>query len=165
MRRPAIVLAATLAIAGCAETEALRGYVARELAPPPPPPPAAAPRSDEPTPVERAAAALGRQPGGDAVAALPPPGVGPDPTRLAGMVPAQLTDLLGKPTLRRREKAAEVWMYSSRLCTLHLFLYPGADGSALGVKHYEMRRPNSTTPVAPRDCLDSVIVAKKPRPS
>jgi hypothetical protein len=78
------------------------------------------------------------------------------------MVPAQLTDLLGQPNLRRKEKDAEVWMYSSRLCVLHLFLYPGANGGALGVKHMEMRRPNSVTPVPPRDCLDSVI-ARKPR--
>jgi len=162
MRQAAIVLIATLAIAGCAETEAtLRRFVTPEpaVAPPVLEPP---PRTDEPTPAERAAAAIGRQPGGE-TAMLAPPRLGPDPARLAGMVPAQLTDLLGQPTLRRRERAAEVWMYSSRLCTLHLFLYPGADGSALGVKHYEMRRPNSATPVAPRDCLDSVI-AKKTRP-
>jgi hypothetical protein len=69
--------------------------------------------------------------------------------------------MLGQPSLRRREKEAEVWMYTSRLCVMHLFLYPGTDGGALGVKHVEMRRPNSATPVAPRDCLDSVIAARK----
>jgi len=164
MRQLAIAVAATLAVAGCAESD----FTARLLPRAEPQPAVAAPPAatgTEPSPAERAAAALGRQPATGpttgAVAALPPPRVGPDPARLTGMVANQLTDLLGQPNLRRREKEAEVWMYSSRLCTLHLFLYPGTDSSALGVKHFEMRRPNSPTPVAPRDCLDSVIARKR----
>ena len=161
--RAIFVVSAVLALAGCADKPEIAGsaepfQAAPVLAPPSSPP------ANEATPTERAAAALGRQPAGDAVAALPPARVGPDPARLAGMVPAQLTDLLGQPNLRRKEKDAEVWMYSSRLCVLHLFLYPGANGGVLGVKHMEMRRPNSATPVPPRDCLDSVI-ARKPRTS
>jgi hypothetical protein len=164
MRRAAVAFWATLALAGCAESEEiLRTIMPRQAAPVAAPAPSQ--QSSEPTPAERAAQALGRQPAADpSLAAIPPPRVGPDPARLAGMVPAQLTDLLGQPSLKRREREAEVWMYSSRLCTLHLFLYPGADGGALGVKHFEVRRPNSNTPVAPRDCLDSVI-ARKPRAS
>jgi hypothetical protein len=157
--RHALAVAAMLALAGCADSgDIMQTVVPRQPAQPSPPPAAA---STEPTPAERAAAALGRQPAADATVAALPPRVGPDPARLAGMVPAQLTDMLGQPSLRRREKEAEVWMYSSRLCVMHLFLYPGTDGGALGVKHVEMRRPNSATPVAPRDCLDSVIAARK----
>jgi len=162
--RAIFVVSALLALAGCADKPEIAGSVepfqaAPVLAPPPSPP------ANEPTPTERAATALGRKPVGEVgVAALPPPRVGPDPARLTGMVPAQLTDLLGQPNLRRKEKDAEVWMYSSRLCVLHLFLYPGANGGVPGVKHMEMRRPNSATPVPPRDCLDSVI-ARKPRTS
>jgi hypothetical protein len=162
--RAIFVMSAALALAGCADNpeiaRLLEPFQAAPVLAPPPPPPA-----NEPTPTERAAAALGRNPVGDvSVAALPPARVGPDPARLTGMVPAQLTDLLGQPNLRRKEKEAEVWMYSSRLCVLHLFLYPGANGGVLGVKHMEVRRPNSATPVPPRDCLDSVI-ARKPRTS
>lgn len=161
MLRAAFVLSATLALASCSENPDVARFFAPSQAAPVLAPPTLAP-SDAATPTERAATALGRQPAGDAVAALPPARIGPDPARLTGMVPAQLTELLGQPNLRRKEKDAEVWMYSSRLCVLHLFLYPGTDGGALGVKHMEMRRPSNNTPVPPRDCLDSMI-ARRPR--
>jgi hypothetical protein len=35
----------------------------------------------------------------------------------------ELSDLLGKPSLRRGEQDAQVWQYGGASCVLHVFLY------------------------------------------
>jgi len=45
------------------------------------------------------------------------------PEGLVGLVGEDLTGLLGKPGLIRRDAPAEVWTYQSRACHLDLYLY------------------------------------------
>ena len=43
--------------------------------------------------------------------------------QLVGLDRNGLSQLLGKPTLLRRETQAEVWQYAAKNCALHVFLY------------------------------------------
>ncbi len=69
--------------------------------------------------------------------AAPPSSVTPPPPRLVGLAAQALVDVLGSPTLKRRDPPAEVWQYAGRGCVLHLFLYAPPDGTALAVAHAE----------------------------
>jgi len=52
-----------------------------------------------------------------------------DPKKLVGMDHGELRDLLGKPSLLRGERDAQVWQYGGTSCVLHVFLYrDGANG-------------------------------------
>ncbi len=59
------------------------------------------------------------------------------PPRLVGLAADALVDVLGSPTLKRRDPPAEVWQYAGRACVLHLFLYSPPDGTAMAVAHAE----------------------------
>jgi len=61
-----------------------------------------------------------------------------DPEQLIGLSVGEAAELLGRPSLVRREAPAEVWQYAARECVLHLFLYQTALG-APEVTHFEMR--------------------------
>jgi hypothetical protein len=132
-----------------------------------PAPAAEAPRS---APAAPAATPPQRQ------AALPPASTGreppPEPPKLEdlrGLDAAQLTQLLGKPTLLRDEAAAQMWQYRGETCVLHLFLYPGPGGSGGGEKRvqYVEARPRQTGATAattgPSECLATLVGARRLR--
>lgn len=77
--------------------------------------------------------------------AAPPPSqlamVAPTrPTAGSGLLAGQTADamlsLWGEPTLRRKDVGAEMWQYTSKSCTLMLYLYPNPSG-AMTVSHAE----------------------------
>jgi hypothetical protein len=71
----------------------------------------------------------------------------------------QVTSLLGRPELRRRERQAELWQYRSTSCVLNLFVYPNGSNKAPEVTHAEARsRTGSLIP--PRMCLASLIARR-----
>ena len=43
--------------------------------------------------------------------------------KLKGLTSAHLTDLLGAPSFRRRDKPAELWQYRTQECVIDFFLY------------------------------------------
>jgi len=98
------------------------------------------------SPAEPAAPVAWRQPAAEPMA------------RLVGLDDATLKLLLGMPGLIRREPPAEVWRYTGKNCTLHLFLYRGPTGT-YRVLHAEAR------PLADRGgCLERLIEERSPRP-
>jgi hypothetical protein len=69
----------------------------------------------------------------------------------------QLEDLLGNPSLRRRDTGVEMWQYAAPECVLLLYLYPNEDGYR--VKHLEAH-PGGTSDSA----LDACLRAAATRP-
>ncbi len=67
-----------------------------------------------------------------------PPRPIPDLYQLVGMNRGDLSGLLGKPSLRRSEPPAEVWLYSAAQCVLHVFLYNDAAQGRYLVSHVEV---------------------------
>ena len=103
---------------------------------------------------------------GPAVAAPPP-----DPVELAAMAPAarrppeligltraDVSRLLGAPTLLRREPPAEVWQYASAACVLHVFIYQERDDSR--VAYYEAAQRGGRN-LAARDCYDRLLAGRR----
>lgn len=97
-------------------------------------------------------------------AALPSPASEPPtapvqsvtPEHLSGLDETALGELLGQPTVIRREAAAEIWQYRTGACVLDLFLYaepPEADGR---VTHLEARNSRDASPADARACLASL---------
>lgn len=155
------------------------------------------PLPDESTAAQAAPAKPATQPGATAVpqspptpsptasapaaqrqAALPPardtpsrelPPEPPKLEELRGLNAAQLTQLLGKPTLLRDEATAQMWQYRGETCVLHLFLYPGPGGSGGGEKRvqYVEARPRQTGAAAatsgPSECLATLVGARRLR--
>lgn len=104
-------------------------------------------------------------------AALPParepPPEPPKLEELRGLDAAQLTRLLGKPTLLRDEATAQLWQYRSEACVLHLFLYPGPGAAGEKRVQYVEARPRQTgAPAAtsgPNECLATLVGARRLR--
>lgn len=82
-----------------------------------------------------------------------------DPRALIGMVPAELTGLLGTPVLLRRDAPAEIWQYGSADCVLDLTLYPN-ESQALSVRYMESRARDGER-VAMRACLAHLLAARE----
>lgn len=61
--------------------------------------------------------------------------VNADPQQLLGMRSAAVSDMLGKPSVIRREGEAEIWQYREEECVLDLFLYGGMPQ----VEHVDLR--------------------------
>jgi len=130
--------------------------------------PTAAPRSGTdaavaPAPPRQAALPPARE---------PPPEPPPEPPKLEelrGLDAAQLTRLLGKPTLLREEATAQMWQYRSESCVLHLFLYPAPGAGSGGekrVRHVEARPRQTGAPAAtsgPNECLSTLVGARRLR--
>ena len=87
------------------------------------------------------------------------PPIDDDPERLIGLDAAGLSDILGPPTLLRRDAPAEVWQYAAQDCVMDVYLYtaPGDPGDHR-VTYYEMRDSRSA-PVDGRRCLGSFLLA------
>lgn len=62
-----------------------------------------------------------------------------DPRQLIGLDGSQVSVLLGRPTLKRRDPPAEIWQYAGRDCVLMLFLYDQPRAGKTQVDHVEVR--------------------------
>lgn len=94
-----------------------------------------------------------------------PPPEPPKLEDLRGLNAGQLTQLLGKPTLRRDEATAQMWQYRGESCVLHLFLYPASGTTGeVRVNHVEAR-PRQTGAAAattgPNECLATLVGARR----
>ncbi|HEY4134497.1 MAG TPA: hypothetical protein VGO34_04725 [Alphaproteobacteria bacterium] len=138
-----------------------------QAAPPEQAAPDAASASDAasaPAPQRQASLPPVQRPPAGATTGEPPPEP-PKLEELRGLNAAQLTALLGKPTLLRDEPAAQMWQYRSESCVLHLFLYP-AQGGEKRVQYAEARSrqigaPATTT--GPSECLATLVGAQRLR--
>ncbi len=96
------------------------------------------------------------------IAALPPePVIDDDPARVLGLGPDQLTEILGKPELTRREPPAEIWQYRGESCVFDVFLYEEA--GRVRVTYLEARDENAK-PIAERNCLNQLLRARLTEP-
>ena len=99
---------------------------------------------------------------GPKTAALPPaPVIDDDPARILGLGPDRLTELLGRPELRRREPPAEIWQYRGESCVFDVFLYEEA--GLVRVTYLEAH-DNSARRVAERSCLNQLLRARLAEP-
>lgn len=93
------------------------------------------------------------------VAWRPPPASQPrTTTELIGLDDIALIRLLGEPSLRRREPPAEVWQYAGRSCTLHVFLYRGADAD------YRVLHAEASGADKGADCPARLVEERRLRP-
>ncbi len=126
--------------------------------------PQPAPQASKPEPAPPRQAAL-------PPAAQPPAEPPPEPPKLdelRGMNSAQLTALLGKPTLMRNEATGQMWQYRGETCVLHLFLYPSgaAANSEKRVQYVEARARQtgaSAVTSGPSECLATLVGARRLR--
>ncbi len=96
------------------------------------------------------------------IAVLPPePVIDDDPARVLGLGPDQLTEILGRPELTRREPPAEIWQYRGESCVFDVFLYEEA--GRVQVTYLEAR-DESAERIAERDCLNQLLRARLTEP-
>jgi hypothetical protein len=81
-----------------------------------------------------------------------------DPRQLIGLDGSQVSVLLGRPTLKRRDPPAEIWQYAGRDCVLMLFLYDQPKGGKTQVDHVELR-PRSNEARAVDACFVGLLKA------
>jgi hypothetical protein len=82
------------------------------------------------------------------------PDIAPDLNKLAGLKPAEVLSMLGKPDLKRTEPPAELWQYRAADCVLNLFFYDEAGGYRL--THIEAwQRSLASGGSAPARCRDA----------
>lgn len=138
--------------------------IAKPAAPATPQATVAPPAANLPTPPRQAALPPAREPLG-----REPPPEPPKLEELRGLDAAQLTQLLGKPTLLRDEATAQMWQYRGETCVLHLFLYPAPGVSGGGEKRvqYVEARPRQSGATAatsgPSECLATLVGARRLR--
>lgn len=129
--------------------------------------PQPAPQASKPEPAPQRQAALPPVPQPGRAPAEPPPEP-PKLEELRGMNAAQLTALLGKPTLMRNEATGQMWQYRGETCVLHLFLYPSgaAANSEKRVQYVEARARQTGASAAtsgPSECLATLVGARRLR--
>jgi hypothetical protein len=96
------------------------------------------------------------------IAVLPPePVIDDDPARILGLDPDQVTEILGRPELMRREPPAEIWQYRGESCVFDVFLYEQA--GLVRVTYLEARN-ESAEPIAERNCLNQLLRARLTEP-
>jgi len=78
--------------------------------------------------------------------------------QLIGLTESDVANLLGQPTLLRRDPPAEVWQYARRDCVLFLFLYDAKGESGHKVNHVEMRSRGGAD-MSVEDCLAALVRA------
>lgn len=61
----------------------------------------------------------------------------PSAIELVGLTPKAVRNLIGKPTLLRKERNAQIWHYRNMDCTLFLFFYP-IRGQGARVSHVDV---------------------------
>ena len=95
-------------------------------------------------------------------AALPPaPVIDDDPSRILGLGPDELAEMLGRPDLTRREPPAEIWQYRGETCVFDVFLYEEAGSTRVT---YLEARDESAQRVAERNCLNQLLRARLAKP-
>lgn len=80
----------------------------------------------------------------------------PDAGRLLGLEPRQIQDVLGTPSLVRREDAAQVMQFKNGNCVLDIIFYEETPGGAFLSQHLSSRALDGA-PVAPRECLAALL--------
>jgi hypothetical protein len=70
--------------------------------------------------------------------------------------------MLGDPSIRRPEGAAEIWLYEAPSCRLDVILY--AEGNALVVAHAAARALGAGEAVTEAACLSAIAAAPAPAP-
>lgn len=68
--------------------------------------------------------------------------------------------ILGEPTVKRREEPSEVWVYAQASCVLFIFMQDQTEGAAL-VRHMEIGTP--TFSATQKDSLPCLRMAAKLR--
>jgi hypothetical protein len=81
---------------------------------------------------------------------------------LVGAPADQVRRMLGDPSIRRPEGAAEVWLYEAPTCRLDVILY--GEGAALVVGHAAARALGGAAGVTEAACLAAVAGAAPPPP-
>lgn len=79
--------------------------------------------------------------------------VNADPQQLLGMDGVALNDLLGAPSVVRREGDAEIWQYRAEECVLDLFLYGGMPQ----VEHVDLRDRGDASEEAVAACFVGIL--------
>ena len=90
---------------------------------------------------------------------------------IMNLAPDTLQNILGKPSLKRVERDARVWLYRNDECVLHLYFYPDDNGDFrldyVETAAADMTADNPT--VSPGACLDSHVASEDiigdPQPS
>ena len=85
-----------------------------------------------------------------------PPPPRPDADRLLGLEPRHIQDVLGTPSLVRREGAAQVMQFKNGSCVLDVIFYEEAPGGAFLAEHLASRLLDGA-PIAPGDCLAAIL--------
>lgn len=96
------------------------------------------------------------KPAAKAVPVFVPPSLG----ILHGKNIDEVTDLLGAPSLRRKDALAEVWQYASDVCSMHIFFYPGPNSRTLVVDHVAVNGKSlSAETIDPDRCFEGQLRA------
>ncbi len=77
-----------------------------------------------------------------------------DPKQLLGIDTQALKELLGTPSLIRKESPAEIWQYNAKSCVLDLVLYDA-------VTSYVEARDDQVRPMDNRTCLRRILLSKQ----
>ncbi|WP_052742069.1 hypothetical protein [Kiloniella litopenaei] len=77
-----------------------------------------------------------------------------DPKQLLGIDTQALKELLGTPSLIRKESPAEIWQYNAKNCVLDLVLYDA-------VTSYVEARDDQVRPMDNRACLRRLLLSKQ----
>ncbi len=109
----------------------------------------AAPAALQPVPAPGAARPWGNAPPAAAAA-------------LVGVTAEQVRRMLGEPTIRRPEGAAEIWLYEAAACRLDVILY--AEGAGLVVGHAAARALGGGAGLTESACLSAVAAAPASAP-
>ncbi len=79
---------------------------------------------------------------------------------IMNLAPATLLNILGNPSLKRKEKDVRVWLYKNKECVLHLYFYPNENGDFrldyVETTGVDLSADNPT--VSPNACLTSHVI-------
>ncbi len=85
------------------------------------------------------------------------------PERLIGVIPGEILDVLGEPSMRLQEPPAEVWQYNSRSCTLRLTLLLDVVTEEHRSVFYEVKSANPEVRNGDSDCLAELLAERRAR--
>ena len=86
-----------------------------------------------------------------------------NPDRLIGVVPGEILDVLGEPSVRLQEPPAEVWQYNSASCTLRLTLLLDVVTEEHRSVFYEVKSANPEVRNGDSNCLAELLAERKAR--
>ena len=75
-----------------------------------------------------------------------------EPSRLKGLTPVQVQQVLGQPGFLRQDAPAEIWQYRGRACILDLYIYDQGNGRT--VDHWAVRSPARLNDA---DCFQQLV--------